>query len=219
MLSGGIIDVTLHDIPPLLRGGLDAALAACEGPRHLRLRDGGNGTSFTPLPPDEAVGQVLVTLAGPSLDEARRELTRAMRRHPQALPLVLALVRDDDAAAQLIRAGARGYLAIDEPPGEFAAAVAAVADGALFVPRSQQASFASRYLHPAEEAPERRLTERELSVLRLLAEGLCSKEVAAKLFISAKTVDTHRMNLMRKLSLRNNLELVRFALRRALVEL
>ncbi|WP_184603137.1 response regulator transcription factor [Rhodanobacter sp. MP1X3] len=167
----------------------------------------------------ESAPHIVVILAVGHSESTSRELKQALRRHPQSQPLMLALKRDDDDAARLIRSGARGYVAISEPPRAFMTAITAIASGTLFVPLSLQESFAVRYLCPGNDQPESQLTSRELSVLRLLAEGLCNKEVAARLFISVKTVDTHRMNLMRKLGLRTNVDIVRFAIRRELIEL
>jgi DNA-binding NarL/FixJ family response regulator len=69
-----------------------------------------------------------------------------------------------------------------------------------------------------EETPEDPLTPRELEVVKLIAEGLTSEEIAEQLFISKKTVDRHRANVLEKLGMRNRVELTRYAIRRGLVE-
>ena len=222
MLDRSIINVTLRGIPPLLRYALSMAICEFHGSQHVIMHeDDSTGHSYDATGSDATKNppHIVVILAVGHSEDTSRELKHALRTHPQSQPLILALKRDDDDAARLIRSGARGYVAISEPPIAFMMAITAIASGTLFVPLSLQESFAVRYLCPSNDQPESQLTARELSVLRLLAEGLCNKEVAARLFISVKTVDTHRMNLMRKLGLRTNVDIVRFAIRRELIEL
>jgi len=220
VLARNIINVTLQDIPPLLHYALGNLVADHQGPRHIVVRDAKvrpfDGVALNGM---EGSPHIVVILASSHPENTLRDLRQVLRKHPHALPLVLALKCDADDAARLIRVGARGYLTITEPPGEFTHAIATIAGGSVFVPPSLQESFATRYLCPADDLPESRLTSRELSVLRLLAEGMCNKAIAANLFISVKTVDTHRMNLMRKLGLRTNVDVVRFAIRRELITL
>ena len=122
---------------------------------------------------------------------------------------------------RVIRAGARGYVTKSIGADELAAAVVRVADGdAVFSPRL--AGFvldaftrpeASRELDPELD----QLTQREREVLRLLARGYAYKEIASRLFISVKTVETHVSSVLRKLQLSNRYELSRWATDRRLV--
>jgi DNA-binding NarL/FixJ family response regulator len=223
-LDPGRIRISLLGIPSLLRYALGRAIAEFDESRRMVILEDGR-TSEPPAndPPaphgDDADAHVVIVLASHRTESSLHELKRTLRHHGDAHPLMMALKRDDDEAARLIRCGARGYIALSEPASEWVTAIARIAKGALFVPRSLQESFATRYLSPADDTPESQLTARELSVLRLLAEGMRNDEIAASLFISVKTVDTHRMNLMRKLQLRTNVDIVRFALRRQLIEL
>lgn len=223
-LERGRIQITLLGIPSLLRYALGRAIADFDPSRRMVILEEGrpaeppaNDSSSSHAA--DADAHVMVVLAGQQTESSLHELKRTLRHHPGAHPLMMALKRNDDEAARLIRCGARGYIALSEPAAEWITAIARVAQGALFVPRSLQESFATRYLSPTDDAPESQLTTRELSVLRLLAEGMRNDEIATSLFISVKTVDTHRMNLMRKLQLRSNVDIVRFALRRHLIEL
>ncbi|WP_266156952.1 LuxR C-terminal-related transcriptional regulator [Dyella silvatica] len=223
-LDPGPIRITLLGIPSLLRYALGRAIAEFDESRRMVILEDGPSTeppaSNSPsIHGADAAAHVVVVLASHPTESSLHELKRTLRHHHGAHPLMMALKRDDDEAARLIRCGARGYIALSEPAAEWITAITRVAKGALFVPRSLQESFATRYLSPAADTPESQLTGRELSVLRLLAEGRRNDEIATSLFISVKTVDTHRMNLMRKLQLRSNVDIVRFALRRQLIEL
>jgi DNA-binding NarL/FixJ family response regulator len=132
----------------------------------------------------------------------------------------LALSVSDDAedVIAVIRAGARGYLTKTVAAEELAAAVRRVADGdAVFSPRL--AGFvldAFRAETPVADEELDRLTGRERDVLRLLARGYAYKEIAAELFISLKTVETHASAVLRKLQLSNRRELSRWAEGRSL---
>jgi DNA-binding NarL/FixJ family response regulator len=132
----------------------------------------------------------------------------------------LALSVSDDAedVIAVIRAGARGYLTKTVAAEELAAAVRRVADGdAVFSPRL--AGFvldAFRAETPVADEELDRLTSREREVLRLLARGYAYKEIAAELFISLKTVETHASAVLRKLQLSNRRELSRWAEGRSL---
>jgi DNA-binding NarL/FixJ family response regulator len=211
------INVALHGIPPLLRYALNNAVCEFDDPRHVLMQEEcadeadqrGEGLEE----PD-----VVVVLGTARPASTLNELKRATDRHPAARMLVLALKPDDGDAVRLIRSGAHGYISIGEEPIEFVTAIAAIAGGSVFVSPSLQALVAERYLSP-DEAPEKELTARELVVLRMLTEGMRNEDIASILFIGVKTVDTHRMNLMRKLGLRTNVELVHFAIRRQLIEL
>jgi DNA-binding NarL/FixJ family response regulator len=212
----GAVNVTLHGIPPLLRYALSSAICEFAEPRNVHMYD-----QVCRDEPPEGMDEphVAVVLAAAHRENTLTEMKQAADQHPAAQLLVLALKPDDDEAVRLIRSGARGYLSIGEEPGEFVCAISAVAGGSVFVSPSLQASVALRYLGPDAEGPEDDLTVRERAVLRLLAEGIRHEDIASILCVGVRTVDTHRTNLMRKLGLRSNVELVHFAIRHRLIHL
>jgi DNA-binding NarL/FixJ family response regulator len=130
---------------------------------------------------------------------------------------VLALSVSDAAedVIALIRAGARGYVTKTISADELAAAVSRVADGdAVFSPRLAGFvldAFREAPVMPSIDPEIDLLTPREREVLRLLARGYAYKEIAAELFISVKTVETHASNVLRKLQLSNRHQLTRWA--------
>ena len=122
-------------------------------------------------------------------------------------------------AYRMMRAGVRGYLSKTARSGEVITAVRTVHGGEVYLHGDLQRIFAEWHLHPKRDShPEEQLSDREYQVLRLLALGNTNREIAAELMISVKTVDTHRANLLKKLRLRNNADLTRFAVRHNFVE-
>jgi DNA-binding NarL/FixJ family response regulator len=118
-----------------------------------------------------------------------------------------------------LRAGASGYLRKQSGSAELLAAIREIHRGRIYLPPDLQDLLLARCARPGfGEGPEERLSDREVQVLTFLASGLTNREIGARLFISAKTVDTHRANLLQKLGLRNNADLTRFALAHGLVD-
>lgn len=149
------------------------------------------------------------------------ELTLRLRQAlPQTRVLVLTMHQDDQYVLQAVRAGASGYLVKDSPAAELLAAVRHVHAGrGHFGPQVARA-LAEQLQHPERvaEDPYAALTGREREVFRLIAEGLTTKEIARQLSISTKTAENHRARVLGKIGVRNTAELVRYALRRGLLD-
>jgi DNA-binding NarL/FixJ family response regulator len=129
-------------------------------------------------------------------------------------PLVIVLGAESapHAAARAIAGGAHGYIARSEPPDTLLAALRAVSRGERVVPPAAEVLLAAGDFEPAAA-----LTHREQQTMELLARGMTNREIAEHLQISTKTVDTHRAHLLKKLGLRNNAELTRFAVKHGYV--
>jgi DNA-binding NarL/FixJ family response regulator len=159
---------------------------------------------------------VVLDLQMPSGD-ATEHMPAVLRAAPQARILVLSM-RDEPATVRgAFSAGASGYVLKEAADTELVAAVRAVAGGQQYV----QAALGARLL-AARAAPDARgddrLSEREREVARLLALGHANAEIARMLWISPRTVETHRAHVMRKLGLETRAELVQYALRTRLLE-
>jgi DNA-binding NarL/FixJ family response regulator len=132
--------------------------------------------------------------------------------------LILTMHSDEHYALRTMRAGATGYVVKGSPAEELIKAIHAVSEGKRFLPPKLESTFAERYLTPeANYSPVESLSDREFQVLCLLATGLANREIAEKLFISVKTVDSHRSRILEKLGLRNNSDLTRFAIDNKLI--
>jgi DNA-binding NarL/FixJ family response regulator len=129
-------------------------------------------------------------------------------------PLVVVLAPHDDAsyAARAIAAGAHGYISKSAKPKDLIDAIEAVSRGEQIAPPGADRPISGG--HPANA-----LTHRELQVMEMLARGMTNREICTDLDISIKTVDTHRGHVLKKLRLRNNSELTRFAVKHGYVTL
>ncbi len=134
----------------------------------------------------------------------------------ETAPLVIVLTwhTEPSYAARAIAAGAHGYLTKAVEPEQLLAAIRAVSRGEQVIPPGIELLLASGDGHPASA-----LTAREQQVMEMLGRGLTNREIAEHLEISIKTVDTHRGHVLKKLQLRNNSELTRFAVKHGYVSL
>ena len=147
-----------------------------------------------------------------------------VRRLHEALPetrvLVLTMHQEDEYVLQAVRAGASGYLVKDSAAAELLAAVRSLQAGrGYFGPQASRA-LAEQMQNPDRtvDDPYGRLTAREREVFNLVVEGLTTKEIARRLDISVKTAENHRARVIAKVGVRNTAELVRYALRRGLLD-
>jgi DNA-binding NarL/FixJ family response regulator len=131
-------------------------------------------------------------------------------RESDIAPLVVVLTwhTEPSYAARAIRAGAHGYVNKSVTPEDLLSAIHAVSRGEQVIPPGVEQILATGDGHPASA-----LTAREQQVMEMLARGLTNREIAEHLQISIKTVDTHRGHVLKKLGLRNNSELTRFAVK------
>jgi len=166
----------------------------------------------------EARPDVLVLdLSMPGMDGFEL-LRRAREAAPQVKRLVLSMHADAEYVARAVREGADGYLLKDSAVQDLVAAIEAVCAGRTFHSPEVQRSLSDLVrAGGAAESPLAELTAREREVLRCIAEGLSTRDIAARFDISARTVETHRANLMRKLAVRSVAQLVRLAIREGLV--
>lgn len=149
------------------------------------------------------------------------EVVRRLReRMPDVQVLVLTMHQEDEYVLQAVRAGAAGYLVKDSATREVVQAVRSLQAGrGYFGPQASRA-LAEQVRHPERvaEDPYGQLTSREREVFHLIAEGSTTKEVARQLGISVKTAENHRGRVLDKLDMRNTAELVRYALRKGLID-
>jgi two-component system response regulator NreC len=149
--------------------------------------------------------------------EATRRIKEAA---PEVAVLALTMHEDEQYFFEMLSAGASGYVPKRAAPDDLVSAIRAVSQGNVFLYPTLAKALVKDFLQRAESGaatPAEELTPREREVLTCIAEGLTNREIAETLVISAKTVDRHRENIMRKLNLHNRVELVKYAIEKGLI--
>lgn len=166
------------------------------------------------LAPDVAV----LDLSMPGLDGI--ELTKLLaKQHPPIKILILTMHANEEYALRLLQAGARGFVGKGAPGQELVNAILKVAGGGVYLPPALVETLPKRFAsRRGDGSPLENLSDRELQVLKLLAEGKTGREIGLLLHLSVKTVDTYRARLLSKLSLETTADLIRFALRHRVIE-
>ena len=164
--------------------------------------------------PDVAV----VDISMPGLDGL--EVVRALQAELPSLPvLILTMHEEEQFVVRAIAEGAMGYLTKRSAAEQLLTAIRRVHSGGRFLGEPAAEVLAARVAQGDDiRSPLDTLSTREIQVLRGLALGKSNREIAEAFCISVKTVDTHRFRLLRKLNLKNNAELTRYAIRAGLVE-
>jgi DNA-binding NarL/FixJ family response regulator len=147
---------------------------------------------------------------------------RITREHPGVKALILSMHANEEYVLRALRAGACGYMLKDSAIAELKLAIDAVLAGKTYLSPSLSRSVIDSYLNrtaaPARKNSLDLLTPRQREILQLIAEGNSTKEIAANLNLSAKTVETHRAQLMERLDIYDVASLVRLALREGLIQ-
>ncbi len=161
---------------------------------------------------------VVMDIAMPGMDGL--EATRRIRKKSPKVK-ILALTQHDNKEYVLsaIKAGAAGYVPKRALGSELVSAIRAVHKESSFLYPSAAAALIEDYLRQVEAEPYDRLTNREREILRLIADGHTSRRIADILFISLKTVLSHRTKIMEKLDIHNRTELIKYAMRKGLVSI
>jgi DNA-binding NarL/FixJ family response regulator len=142
------------------------------------------------------------------------------QRSPKTRIIILSMHANEAYVLEALRNGASGYVLKDANPAEMVQAVREVTAGRHYLSRPLSERAIQTYAQKAEAAPldlYETLTTREREVMQLAAESYSSTEIAARLGISPRTAETHRANLMRKLGLQSQTDLIRYAIRRGLL--
>ena len=158
------------------------------------------------------------------LDVAMPKLTglqvaRELKAQAPGMQVLMLSMHDDERYLfEALRAGASGYVLKREADHDLVDAIRAVMRGEPFLTNAAQRSLVREWMADGSEGPREPLTPREQEVLKLIAEAHTNREISRILHLAEKTVESHRGNLLRKLGMRDRVELVRYAIRRGLVE-
>ena len=210
------IQIIIADDHKLIRQGLASLLARTS--EIVVVGQANNGREAVQLTEKHRPDLVVMDVSMPDLNgiDATRQI---IARSPKTRVIALSMHSDRQFVAEMFRAGARGYLLKDSAFEELATAILKVARNETYIAPKLGAFRIEEYAASGESnrmPTKPRLSDREREVLQLMAEGNGTKEIAAQLHLSAKTVETHRQHLMDKLDIYSVAELTKFAIREGL---
>ena len=156
-----------------------------------------------------------VTMPGRSGLEVLREIKRS---RPKLPVLVFSMHPEDQFAVRILKAGAAGYLTKESPAEELVGAIQKVVAGGRYISPSLAERMATYLNVDLKQAPHERLTDREFVILRAIASGKPVGQIAKEFSLSVSTVSTYRTRILEKMHLKNNAELMHYAMRKGLVD-
>ncbi len=209
------ITVVIVDDNTIVRQGLRTYLEL--QPDVVVVGEAANGSEAMALVKDNLPDIVLMDLVMPVMDgvDATRAIT-AMS--PSTRVIVLTSFSEDEKVFASIKAGAQGYLMKDVLPSDLVAAIRTVNRGEAQLDPEIARKVMQEFANPQPVAPKHDLTDRELEVLRLIAQGKSNKDISEDLVLSEKTVKTHVSNILQKLHLSDRTQAAVFALRQKIVD-
>src|SRR5258706_2152714 len=219
--------VLLCDDHTLFREGIKAILR--DEPSIEIVDEADNGrdavTKAERLRPDV----VLMDIAMPDLG-GFEATSRILRSNPKSKVLILTMYEEEEVITRCLRAGAAGYVLKDAPRSDLIHAIDVVKRGGQYLSSRALKKVVTQHVKIPRQVNSgksvqnaatdyERLSDREREVLKLLADGLAMKEIATRLVLSVKTVDTHKTNMMRKLDLHDRSAVIKYAIQRKLIRL
>jgi DNA-binding NarL/FixJ family response regulator len=212
------IKVLIADDHQLFREGLVNLISSAPDIEVIaEAKDGKEATEKTKqLKPDV----VLIDIGMPEMNGI--EATRILKKQQSGVKVIAVSMHSDRQFVKgILEAGADGYLLKNCTYRQLIDAILSVVEGKKYLSDDITEMVIQGYLEPEEDNPEGQveLSERELEVLKLYAEGKSTREISEKLFISVKTVGTHKQHIFEKLGLKSNADMVKYAIKEGLIQL
>ena len=213
--------ILLADDHALVRRGVRLILD--REPDLTVVAEAGDGAEAVQMAREVDVDLVVLDIAMPRMTglQAAREIARRTAQGSAPKMLMLSMHDNEQYFFESLKVGASGYVLKSVADEDLVAACRAALRGEAFVYPGAMSALVRDHLdrlRRGERMPETVLTERETEVIKLIAEGMSSKEIAAALTISVKTVERHRENILGKLGMRDRTQLTRYAIRAGLIE-
>ncbi len=213
------IRVLLVDDHAILREGIRALLEKQDNIEVVA--EAADGREAIPKVAQSCPDVVVLDISMPMMDGL--ESTRQIKReNPDIKVLVLTMHDNEEYFFQLLRAGASGYVTKKSVSRELVSAIEAVYRGDSFFCPSMAKFLLSDFLRldkTVENTDQEELTPREREIVKLIAEGYTNQQIADLLHRSVKTIESHRSNILRKLDIHDSIELVKYAVRKKLIEI
>ena len=213
------INIVLADDHQVVREGLKALLENQDD--FNVLGSAGGGVEATKLVEQLRPDILILDLMMQDINgiEVTRQVTK---RYPETMVIVLSMHNDEAYVVEALQAGAKGYVLKESSSVDLIQAIRAAVGGQRYLSPSLSERAIEAYSRIAKESildPYDMLTTREREVLCMAAQGLTNAQIAEQLFIGHRTVETHRNSVMRKLQLKNQTALIRYAIKRKIISL
>ena len=214
--STKLIRVLLADNHTLVRAGLRALLQNIEGIQVVA--EAGDGREALHLIAVHQPDLVLMDIAMPEMN-GLEATAHVVKEFPQVRVIILSMHANEEYVLKALRSGAMGYVLKDAGISELELAVRAIVRGETYLSPAVSKHVVADYVRRVSSEPSslEQLTSRQREILQLIAEGRTTKEIADLLYVSVKTVETHRLQLMKRLNIHDIAGLVRYAIRMGLV--
>lgn len=212
-----ILKVIIVDDHEIFRNGLQTILKRIENVK--LIASASNGSEFLELLKREVPDVVLMDIKMPVIDGV--DATRyALASHPEIKIIALTMFGDEEYLQQMIQAGAKGFLLKNITRKELSHAIHVVFSGGNYYSEELLSFFTKKYIQEIPpEQDDMQITKREMEVLQLVAEGFLNQEIADRLFISKRTVDGHKNNLIVKTGSKNMVDLLVYSIKKGLVKI
>ncbi len=212
----GEVRVLLAEDHALVRAGIRSLLSESDGVEGVA--EASDGRKALALMAKHEVDVALLDISMPEMN-GLEAATRIARDFPNTRVIIVSMYASEEYVHQALVSGATGYILKDAGPEELEIAVRAVARGESYLSPAVSRQLVSGYVQAAGGKPRgaEELSVRQRQVLKLLAEGYSNKEIARKLNVGLRTVETHREQLMEKLDIHEITGLVRYAIRVGLI--
>jgi DNA-binding NarL/FixJ family response regulator len=210
-----VIKIVIADDHAIVREGLKRIVSSIEDMEVAG--EAGNGTEVMQRVRELAFDVLVLDLSMPG--RSGMELIKLIRgEKPQLRILVLSMHQELQYAVRAIKNGASGYLTKESAPDQLEQAIRKVASGGAFISAEVAEQLALGAMPGSQAVPHESLSNREFEVLQQLVAGISLTDIGTRLNLSVKTVSTHKTNLMQKMGLQNQSELIRYALKHGLAE-
>ncbi len=210
-----MIKILIADDHPIVRKGLKEIIEETPGMKVVDEASNGQEVLEKVFKKDINVVLLDISMPGRSGLDILRDIKK---QRPKLVVLVLSMHPEEQYAVQALKEGASGYLTKESAPDELLAALRKVSSGGKYVSSSLAEKLAYALEKDGEKPPHETLSVREYEVMRLIASGKTVTEIARELFLSPKTISTYRARILEKMRMKNNAQLVRYAIKNRLVD-
>ncbi len=206
--------VIIADDHAIIREGLKQIIA--ESPEMTVTGEASDGQQLLERIRKETFDVVLLDISMPG--RSGIEILKQLKTEKPYLPvLMLSMHPEEQYALRAMKGGASGYLTKETAPDELIKAIKKVIAGGRYITSTLAEHLAEVYERDVEELPHRKLSDREYEVFRLIASGKSVSQIAGEMFVSVKTVSTYRTRILQKMNMKNNAELMHYAMRNELI--